>query len=150
MAGTAASRTYSDDEARIAASLGRRASAAAWLGRGEMGRQSPMIASRPEGVAQSASSLKAMARADEDTSDRLATSAIAAAFPAPPSRKLALRTRRAEGQGGIGRDRKRGQGGHRGGDRHVIDRPGGFQHESRIGIVHELGDFRGPDPSQSK
>jgi len=58
-----------------------------------------MIWSRPEGLAQLASILKAMVRADEDTSDRLAASASAAARSAPPSRKLALRTRRERGRG---------------------------------------------------
>ena len=89
--------------ARIAASLGRRASAAGWLGRGGIGRQSPMIASRPEGLAQSASSLKAMTRADVDTSDRLAASAIAAASLGPAQPEVGVEDSSREGQGGVRR-----------------------------------------------
>ena len=61
-ASAAAARTESGDPDRIAASLGRKASAAGPADRGAIGLQSPMTASRPDGLAQLPSISRAWTR----------------------------------------------------------------------------------------
>ena len=145
---TAAVRTVCGDPARIAANLGRRASAAGPAGRGAIGRHRPITASRPDGLAQSAQHLQGLRPAiAAGRSARPAASAIATASSRPAQPEVGIEHPAQHRQGRVLRHRHVRQRGHRPVDRHVVDRPRRLEHQPGIGVVEEAGDLGIAQPS---